>query len=195
MKILEAPPDPVFDGDEQDRLRRESSKPGGEELTGITSPSPRPSPTAAEESTRTEAPSAPRSVLEQVVGRIGLIRREGRHEISLQLEPSDLGAVRIDAVLEGGHLTLEIRAQLDRSRHLLEQALPQLRQSLSQHGIVPGRVTVHLGLEASTRESPGREFTAFRRPVFPEPVSASSGNAGTVGRWREPNPEEFDFWV
>jgi hypothetical protein len=133
--------------------------------------------------------------VEQVVGRIGLIRREGRHEISLDLEPADLGAVRIEAVLEGRRLTLEIHAELHRSRDILEQALPQLRESLSQHGIVPDRVTVHVGLDASTGESADRGFAAFRRPALPGSLPAASGAAGSVSRSRQPSPEGFDFWV
>jgi len=195
-QVLEvSPTTPDVGGDEQDRLRREPRKPGGEELAGIGSSPARPFPTAGEETTRTEALAAPRSIAEQVAGRIGLIRREGRHEILLQLEPPDLGAVRIEAVLEGRHLTLEIHAELARSRSILEQALPQLRESLSQQGIVPDRVTVHFGLEASTGESAGREFAAFRRPVFPESLPVSPRNSGAVSGWREPSPVGFDFWV
>ena len=108
------------------------------------------------------ARSAAEQIAEEVAERLGLIRRPGRHEISLELRPDDLGTVHLAARLEGRQLTLEIRAELAQSRDLLQQALPQLRELLVQQGIDAGRVTVHLGLDTAARDFSGQHFGAPR---------------------------------
>ena len=156
-----------------------------------------PPPTAAapEESARPDPAAAPRSVVEQVTERIGLIPREGRHEVSLRLEPPELGAVRIEAVLEGQYLTLRIRTELEPARAALEQALPQLKESLSQQGIIAGRVTVQLGLDASAREFSGQGFAGFGRPGLEEPAARPLGQTARPALRHELSPQGFDLWV
>ena len=106
------------------------------------------------------ARSAAEQIAEEIAERLGLFRRPGLHEISLELRPENLGTVHLAARLEGRQLTLEIRAELAQSRDLLQQALPQLRELLVQQGIDAGRVTIHLGLDTAARDSSGQHFDA-----------------------------------
>jgi hypothetical protein len=180
---------------DKDRDRREPAASIGGELAG-PAPLARPAAAAApEESPRPDSAAAPRPVVEQVAERIALIRREGRHEVSLRLEPPGLGTVHIEAVLEGQHLTLQIRTELEPARAALEQALPQLRESLSQQGIAAGRVTVQLGLDASAREFPGQGFAGFHRPAPGEPAPRPASPPTRPARWHEPSPQGVDLWV
>jgi hypothetical protein len=113
-----------------------------------------------------------RHPVEQVAARLGELRREGRHEISLRLDPPDLGGVRIEARLEGARLEVQIRTEHASTRELLTEALPRLRESLAQQGFVPEQVSVQLGLDGS-----GRQQARDGAPMFTPPPSG-----GTVPR-------------
>jgi flagellar hook-length control protein FliK len=117
-------------------------------------------------------PESARDPVDQIATRLGEVRGQGRHELSLRLDPPDLGAVRIDARLEGARLHVQIRAEHAPTGELLADALPRLRESLVQQGFVPADVSVHLGLDAS-----GRQFTHDGAPTFTAPPD------------REPAPE------
>ncbi len=96
-------------------------------------------------------PDAPREVLEQITTPLRDVRSPGRHELSVRLDPPELGAVQIDARLDGGRLHLVIRAEQAVTGDLLTDALPRLRDALAQQGFTPGDVSVHLGFDASGR--------------------------------------------
>ena len=141
------------------------------------------------------ARSAAEQIAEEITERLGLIRRPGLHEISLELRPDNLGTVHLAARLEGRQLTLEIRAELAQSRDLLQQALPQLRELLVQQGIDAGRVTIHLGLDTGARDFSGQHFGAPRHFMRDEALPGSSALDGAPVRRRQPGPGRFDFWV
>ena len=121
----------------------------------------------AAESARSEPARDP---IDQIALRLRDVKGPGLHEISLRLDPPDLGAVRIDARLEGTRLHLQIRAEHAPTGELLADALPRLREALSQQGFVSSTVSVHLGFDAS-----GRQFTPDNAPTFaprPDGVAA-----------------------
>jgi flagellar hook-length control protein FliK len=109
-------------------------------------------------------PEPVRDPIDQIATRLRDVRGPGRHEISVRLDPPDLGAVRIDARLDGARLSLSIVAEHAPTGELLADALPRLRETLSQQGFVPTDVTVHLGFEAG-----GRQFTRDDAPTFTPP--------------------------
>jgi flagellar hook-length control protein FliK len=119
--------------------------------TGAVSPSPG-DPPAAEG--RPPAPLRSPAVLEQVLDGARWLARPGRHEISLRLEPPELGAVHVRATLESGVLEIRIRAEVEPVQQALQQDLPRLRAALVELGLAPGRLTVELGLGGS-RQEPG----------------------------------------
>lgn len=163
------------------------------EIVANTPPAPRPAGPA-------EAVSGPRSgadvtpVVQQVALGIGRLRRDGGQEISLRLDPPHLGAVRIEARLDGSQLTLQIHASVPATRDLLEQELPRLREALAQQGIVPGQVTVGLGLDGSSRRSPGEPFAPPRPQPF-APAAPAAAPVVPLPRWRDAGHDGFDFWV
>jgi flagellar hook-length control protein FliK len=109
-------------------------------------------------------PEPVRDPVDQIATRLRDVRTDGRHEISLRLDPPDLGAVRIDARLEGARLHVQIRVEQLRTGEALADALPRLREALSQQGFVPSEISVHLGLDAS-----GRQFARDGAPTFTPP--------------------------
>lgn len=163
-------------------------------VSGAPASTAQPAADPADGSARPSPAPAPRAAVEQVAERVGLAHREGRGEVSFRLEPPELGAVRIQAVLEGQQLTLHIRTEHDAARAALEQSMPQLRESLAQQGIVAGRVTIELGLDTSAREFSGQGFTGSPRQEPVEPPAQVNASA-VRGPWREPDGRGFDLWV
>lgn len=147
----------------------------------------------------TQAPEpvvTPRAVVDQVAQRVLLISRDGQHEVSMRLEPPELGAVRIDAVLTGRQLTLHIRAEQEPTRDLLEQALPRLRESLAQHGIATDRVTVQVGLDSGPSDFGRHGGEAFRpMPPVTRGVAIPPRLVSAPSMWREAVTEGFEVWA
>jgi hypothetical protein len=181
-------------GGDRERPGGQGAGRGDEGLASVNPSAVRPEATPAEAGSRTEAASGSRTPIEQVVERIGLLRREGRQEISLRLDPPELGTVRIEAVLQRGHLTLDIRTELGRGRELLEQGMPQLRQALADLGMSSAQVTVNLGLDSSGREAPWRQFAPFGEPALAG-TPPSAPRAAAPSAPRAPSARGFDRWV
>jgi hypothetical protein len=149
-------------------------------------------PSAAEPEPRPEAPP-PRPIVEQVAARVATIEREGRQEMSFRLDPPELGRVRVEAVLEGRHLALHIRAEEERSRDILQQDLPRLREALAQQGFTADHVSIDLDMGAAGRHPAAGGFTAFERPErLQPPISMRLPAAASL----RPVPVEgVDIWV
>jgi hypothetical protein len=79
----------------------------------------------------------------------------------VRLDPPELGAVQIEARLDGTRLHLVIRAEQAVTGDLLTDALPRLRDALAQQGFTAGEVSVHLGFDAS-----GRHLARDGAPAF-----------------------------
>ena len=147
------------------------------------------------EASRTQAVPVERPVAEQVVERLGVITRDGRHQISLRLDPPELGAVRIDAVLHNRELTLHIRAELAPAREALEQALPWLRDSLAAQGLVGAHVTVDLGLDSAPRGFSREGSAAFEGALPSDPNERPRGSEGAPPGGEAARPALVDLWV
>jgi flagellar hook-length control protein FliK len=115
-------------------------------------------------------PLTPRVVVEQVVAHATRFEGDGRHAVHVRLDPPDLGAVRIDAVLDGRDLTLTIRAERESARELLLDGLPELREALVEHGLVPERVSVELDVAGGGHQAPDHRGARFSREAPESPL-------------------------
>ena len=132
-------------------------------------------------------------VVRQLAPRLAALPRTGRHDVVLRLDPPTLGAVRIEATLQGRELTLHIRADNAGARDLLEQGLPQLRQALEREGVTAGRISIELGLQADTgRPSHG---TPFARPVPASVTERPAIEAPRRASLRAVSSAAIDLWV
>jgi flagellar hook-length control protein FliK len=181
-------------GRDHDPAERRPGSRGDEGLASVSPSAPQPGTSPSDTVARAEAPARPAAPIEQVAQRIAQLRRDGRQEISLQLDPPELGTVHIEAVLQRGHLTLDIRTEMGRGRELLEQGMPQLRQALADLGMSSGQVTVNLGLDSSGRESPWRDAAPFGQPAVAAAPPSTPRPPAPAG-WREPASRGFDRWV
>lgn len=144
---------------------------------------------------RPDPAAATCAVTAQVADRVLALHREGRQEIAFGLDPPELGGVRIEAVLDGQRLTLRIRAEHESARNMLAGALPRLRESLAEQGIVSDRLTLHVGLDASPRESSRHAPWTLAREPLPQPAPSAVRPVPAGPRPCEPRPGGLDLWV
>ncbi len=135
----------------------------------------------------------PGPVVTQIVERVTVLQRDGRHELTFRLDPPELGGVRIEAVLEGRHLEIRISTEHEPTRALLEQGVSRLREALAEQGIVAGRVSVELGFDSAARQFAGGGRQPEERGVPAPPARAT--NAVAPRRLAGSAQGRVDLWV
>ncbi len=128
--------------------------PGAVSLTGTV---------ATPSATATAAPKEPAPV-DQVADAVQIAVNNNDHSTTIRLQPAELGGVRIRLQMQNGQLHLSIEAERPQTGRLLEQQMPDLRQTLESGGIKLGDLSILGGrnpghvAEALQRET----VTAFR---------------------------------
>jgi flagellar hook-length control protein FliK len=92
-----------------------------------------------------EAPSTWRPLVDRLAGDISSHLRMGKSEAVLQLEPPELGKIKIDLSMEDGRLHARIVAEGHDSKALIEAHLPELRQALLAGKIDVAEVRISQG--------------------------------------------------
>jgi flagellar hook-length control protein FliK len=94
-----------------------------------------------------DAEAAPkwRPTIERLADDIVSHARLGRKEAVLQLDPPELGKIKIDLRLEDGKLRAQIIAEGRESKQLIEAHLPELRQALAAGRLETAEVRVSQG--------------------------------------------------
>ena len=118
-----------------------------------------PSPLRTEAPLPVDAPAAtpvvPPAVPEQIVSAVVPLhgRGDGRHEVTLELRPEDLGAIRVEVSVEHQTVHLTLHAAEPATGRLLAAVLPDLRSALADAGLHAGHVAVNPdgGADANTR--------------------------------------------
>jgi len=90
-------------------------------------------------------PVAPPPVPEQIVSAVVPLhgRGDGRHEVTLELRPDDLGAIRVEVSVEHQTVHLTLHAVEPATGRLLAAVLPDLRSALADAGLHAGHVAVN----------------------------------------------------
>ena len=99
-----------------------------------------PAPAAAPTTTLADILSPPTdgmNRIEQAVSVLAASRTDGadRHQATLQLDPPELGQLRIDIRLHDQGMVMRVDAQNAATAKLIESRLPELRDALAIHGI------------------------------------------------------------
>jgi len=95
---------------------------------------------------------------EQMVDRGEFIARNGRSEVRLQLKPEYLGKLQLQLTLEKGAIHARILVENHQIRHLIENNLPYLKQSLEEQGISWQQASVDIGSFGSREFLGGRQY-------------------------------------
>lgn len=94
------------------------------------------------------------SVVEQIAQRAHLVLRNGRAGVDIQLEPEELGKVRVHVGFGSEGLHVRLAAEAIDTRGILQASLPQLRQALENQGLRVDRFDLALGSGASLFGTP-----------------------------------------
>jgi flagellar hook-length control protein FliK len=100
------------------------------------------------------APAEPKNFLESIVRQTRLLTRpDGASELTLNLQPSELGSVVVRLTLKGGHLDGHLQVDNQSARESLESVLPRVKQALAGEGIDLDRLQVAVRGDGSSRQS------------------------------------------
>ena len=66
--------------------------------------------------------------------RIATLVRDGVEEARIQLNPADMGPVAVQLAMEGSDVRVDLAAEVESTRQILEQALPSLASALRESG-------------------------------------------------------------
>jgi flagellar hook-length control protein FliK len=118
---------------------------------------------------------APPAVPEQIVSAVVPLhgRGDGRHEVTLELRPEDLGTIRVEVLVEQQTVHLTLHATEPATARLLSAALAELRTALADAGLRAGDLAV--GPDGGS--SPGRRS----RPGPPPGEKAADDSATPAG--------------
>jgi flagellar hook-length control protein FliK len=144
-------------------------------------PPARPAEAAAAPATTTPA-AAPATVADQIVSAVVPLhgRGDGRHEVTLELRPDDVGAIRVEVSVEHQTVHLTLHAADPATGRLLSAALPDLRSALADAGLTAGHVGVGTGGDGGTGAGAHRPSGDGDRP---------SGRPPRVGRSDASRPD------
>jgi flagellar hook-length control protein FliK len=94
-------------------------------------------------------------------------RGDGRHEVTLELRPEELGTIRVEVSVEHQTVHLTMHAVEPATSRLLAAALPELRSALVDAGLTAGHVSVGPdgGGSAAARRRSAENDTSTGRPA------------------------------
>lgn len=111
----------------------------------------------------------PDAIVRQVVQRITTAQSIQRTELSIRLEPPQLGHVTLRIVHSDRRVVAEILTPHEAVRDVLERQLPELRQALEHLGVRTETITVRTSAEPSLIARPDRpDGQPGRSPQHPE---------------------------
>ncbi len=136
----------------------------------------RPESVATASSTN-NSPQAP-VVHEQLVQTIAPLRNRanGTYDMTLELHPGELGAIRVRAVLENGSVRLHLTAEQMATHDLLKNSLAGLRNSLSDAGVNTSELSLnaHADWQSQTNHSDHQQSNAGAQASFSINTQAST---------------------
>ena len=107
-------------------------------------------------------------------------RGDGRHEVTLELRPDHLGAIRVEVSVEHQTVHLTLHAAEAATGRLLSAALGDLRAALAEAGLTAG----HVGVGPD-----GGGGAGHRRPTAPDDgTGRSAARQGTAAGTERSDP-------
>lgn len=132
--------------------------------------------------------SLERVLAAQVVERVGRLveRGDGSHELSVELEPADLGRLELRVRLEAGVVHVHVDAHARGTSDLLRRALPELREALGELGLQAG--TFDIGDHGTSRNPLGWGDRQHGRQHTDAGPAAPAAAARPIATTRPPVP-------
>jgi flagellar hook-length control protein FliK len=108
---------------------------------------------------------------------------DGSYQVSIRLQPEELGAVHVELRLEGSTVNVSLHADGDATRDMLRQNLDQLRQQLESGGLSTGRFDVGSGPASDGEGGATGQEEASAPPAIPS-YEVQTGESSTGGDGR-----------
>jgi len=108
--------------------------------------------------------------------------RDGVQHAEVQLNPQDLGPIRVKIALDGANTRVEMHADVESTRDALQQALPQLSDSLGQVGLAltGGGVSDQSASQSQAQAAFGDGGNAGSRPGATRSTGGDEGGADAL---------------
>jgi flagellar hook-length control protein FliK len=100
-------------------------------------------------------------------------------QVRLQLDPPELGPVRIDVRVVGNNVQLHVQTQTQAAHQLLQARVGELQQALENQGLTVERVQFELREPSATAQSYDREEQTGPFAQDAEPDARSRGHDPT----------------
>jgi flagellar hook-length control protein FliK len=143
-------------------------------------------PLKAEAAVIEPARSQTEKVIEQIANAARLEMGQGKKEITVRLEPPELGKVQVRVSSEGGIVSTRLEVAAPAVRDLLEANLEGLRAALQKANVEMGQCTVSLGAGWQGEAANGRGYRTgevLRRTRLVRPaVQPASGYSAEIRR-------------
>ena len=128
------------------------------------------------------------SIVEQIARRAQLVSARGRSRMVIQLEPKDLGKVRVHLSVGANGMDVRLSAESSDAREIIESSLPRLKAAFETQGIILDRfeVTIAPGFSAfasSRRDAEQQGLGVSQSPGYyswDEEPEAESGQISDV---------------
>ncbi|WP_413701312.1 flagellar hook-length control protein FliK [Psychromonas sp. KJ10-10] len=101
-----------------------------------------------------------KQVTAMVGERIMMMLNQGKQEVTIRLDPAELGSMHIKMQVQQEQLHVAIQTQVGQSRDIIEQNLPRLREQLAQQGINLGEASVEQQSKQNQSNSQGSSHSA-----------------------------------
>jgi hypothetical protein len=143
----------------------------------------------------------PRSLPQQIMQRFGellsqrLLQQvsQGNWRVELDLEPGDLGSIRIELEMRKGEIEASIKATQASTRDLLQESLPRLKEALERNGMD----VASLSVSQQDRRQSGGQSPSGRQSSGAQGSDAEQGPEMAVGVGKTPAQDDgrLDVWV
>lgn len=114
---------------------------GSDAADGREAAKSKPTMRSGSPTTEAEADNAPETNFERIVRSIRMHQGSHRSQAILELDPPELGRVRIEAHLTGQRLELQIHTETPEAKQVLAERIVELRQALENHGLEWGELS------------------------------------------------------
>jgi flagellar hook-length control protein FliK len=129
----------------------------------VTSSTPAPTPPTP---TTVSPPRlvAPEIVVNQVAMTLKAVVKETNNEITIRLDPANMGHIKVKLTSEAGGVSASFHAESEAVKAILQTNLPSLQTAMTEAGIAVQQMTVSAGSDFNLNErQPGNQQEAMRR--------------------------------
>jgi len=155
----------------------------GTSVSGLREAAATPSPAAA-------TPSADPKLIDQVVKEARWLIGNRQSEVTMKLEPKDLGELHLKVTQKDGVLSVEMIVNSSAAKHLLDAGMADLRQRLQADQLPGGNILLQVDVRKDDGGQSTRQFarqdgegSAIRGITGPEPVEAPTAPGAARKMW------------